>query len=201
MCTSFSGYCAMEDSFLCERLLDVLGILRVLPLPPNCNYVVSLFATFTGPSVTIFSVDYFFMRKGNVHIPSLYKGSSSSPYWYYGGFNIRAFVAWAIGVAIVINGFAGALEKDYDIGSKQLYSLDMLLSFATAGTLYYIFNLIWPVEIYPAERFDAPKSMEYMKATDCYFEDDDVIIGTDHSNGNNGITQMEREENVLNFLA
>jgi NCS1 family nucleobase:cation symporter-1 len=146
---------------------------------------IMMWVSFTSsfyPSLTNFSVDYFLIQKGNVHIASPYKGNASSPYWYHGGFNIRAFLAWAIGVAIVINGLAGSFQQDYNIGSKHLYSLGMLLSFATAGTLYYIFNLIWPVEIYPAEHFDAPKSIEYMKATDVYFEDDDVIVGTDLSN-------------------
>lgn len=76
----------------------------------------------------------------------------------------------------------------------------MLLSFATAGTLYYIFNLIWPVKIYPEEHLDAPTTREYMKATDGYFEDDEVIMGTDLAMGQDGITQMEREENVLKAL-
>lgn len=146
------------------------------------------------------SVDYFIIRKGNVHVPSLYKGDSGSPYWYYGGFNIRTFVAWAIGVAVVINGLAGSFQKSYNVGSKHLYSLGMLLSFAVAGTLYYLFNKIYPVKIYPAEHCDTPKTREYMKTTDGYFLDDDVIVGADVSDEHEIITQVEGGETVLKAL-
>lgn len=50
------------------------------------------------------------------------------------------------------------------------------MSFAIAGPLYYIFNRIWPVDIYPIEHMDAPKTREFMRATDGFFEDD-VING------------------------
>jgi NCS1 family nucleobase:cation symporter-1 len=123
-------------------------------------------------------VDYFIVRQGNIHIPSLYNGHPTSPYWYQGGFNIRAFVAWFIGVAVVIHGLAGSFNTNYNINSKHMYSLGMLLSFATGGTIYYILALIWPICIYPTDHVDAPKTREYMAQTDGYF-DDDIITGRD----------------------
>ncbi|CAK7224026.1 hypothetical protein SBRCBS47491_005409 [Sporothrix bragantina] len=153
------------------------------------------YVCFLSPLVGIMVIDYFVIRKGNAHVPSLYNGSPSSPYWYTGGFNIRAFVAWAIGVAVVINGLAGSFHKNYNVGSKHLYSLGLLLSFAVASLLYYIFNFIWPVAIYPAQHANAPKTFEIMGATDGYFPEDEVIIGMEP--GSDGITQMEREEGVL----
>lgn len=52
------------------------------------------------------------------------------------------------------------------------------MSFAIAGPLYYIFNRIWPVDIYPAEHMGAPKMREYMGTTDGFF-DDEVIVGVE----------------------
>ncbi|OAA59715.1 Permease, cytosine/purines, uracil, thiamine, allantoin [Niveomyces insectorum RCEF 264] len=152
------------------------------------------YVCFLSPLVAVMITDYFLIRKGNAHVPSLYNGAPSSPYWYTGGFNIRAFVAWAIGVAVVINGLAGSFHSDFNAGSKHLYSLGLLLSFAVASTLYYAFNWFWPVPIYPADHTDGPKTFEAMKPTDGFFGDDEVIIGTELSDG---ITAMEREENVL----
>lgn len=120
-------------------------------------------------------MDYFVVRKGNVHIPSLYNGHPSSPYWYEGGFNIRAFVSWACGVAIVIHGLAGSFIPNYNVNSKHLYSLGMLLSFATGAMIYYVLNLIWPVRIYPLDHMDVPQTREYMAATDGFFEDDTIV--------------------------
>ncbi|RFU27486.1 hypothetical protein B7463_g8855, partial [Scytalidium lignicola] len=190
----------IRGQVLCALLSLATVPWKIVASAANFLTFLGSYVCFLSPLIAIMIVDYFIIRKGNIHIPSLYKGSSSSPYWYYGGFNIRAFVAWVIGVAVVINGLAGAFQKDYNIGSKHLYSLGMLLSFSVAGTLYYAFNLIWPVKIYPAEHFDAPRTRECMKATDGYFPDDDVIVGTDLSNGHDSITQMEREENVLKAL-
>jgi NCS1 family nucleobase:cation symporter-1 len=140
-------------------------------------------------------VDYFIVRKGNVHIPSLYNGHPSSPYWYQGGFNIRAFVAWVVGLAIVIHGLAGSFNPNYNVTSKHMYSLGMLLSFATGATVYYVLNIIWPVRIYPIDHIDAPKTREYMAKMDGLFEDDAVIytnvVALD------GIIEEGSEKNVL----
>lgn len=67
-----------------------------------------------------------------------------------------------------------------------------MLSFTVAGVLYYAFNKIWPVSIYPAHHADADAAtFEIMKATDGYFDDDEVIItGID-------VTPMQQEEGVL----
>ncbi|CAK7217000.1 hypothetical protein SCUCBS95973_003003 [Sporothrix curviconia] len=155
----------------------------------------SSYVCFLSPLVGIMIIDYFVIRKGNIHVPSLYNGSPTSPYWYTGGFNLRAFVAWAIAVAVVINGLAGSFQKNYNASSKHLYSLALLLSFAVASLLYYLFNRIWPTPIYPMPHADESKTFEAMRATDGYFHEDEVIIGRDP--GSDGITQMEREEGVL----
>jgi NCS1 family nucleobase:cation symporter-1 len=143
-------------------------------------------------------VDYFIVRKGNVHVPSLYNGHPTSPYWYQGGFNIRTFVAWAFGLAIVIHGLAGSFNPNYNVNSKHMYSLGMLLSFATGATIYYVLNLIWPVRIYPIDHMDAPKTREYMAKMDGFFEDD-AIVGTNVT-VHNEMTKDGSEKNVSKIL-
>jgi NCS1 family nucleobase:cation symporter-1 len=65
---------------------------------------------FVTPIVAVMIVDYWFARRGNIHVPSLYKPETGSPYYYTKGFNIRAFVAWACGVVLVISGISGAIK-------------------------------------------------------------------------------------------
>jgi len=60
--------------------------------------------------VAVMIVDYWFARRGNIHVPSLYTPGHGSPYYYAKGFNIRAFVAWACGVVLVISGISGAIN-------------------------------------------------------------------------------------------
>lgn len=111
-----------------------------------------------------------------MHVPSLYRGAKESPYWYYGGFNLRAFAAWLIAVVSVIHGLAGSFHTNYNKGSTHIYSIGMLLTLAIAGSLYYLFNLIWPVDVYPPGRSDEPRTRECLATTDGFFADE-VIVG------------------------
>jgi hypothetical protein len=61
----------------------------------------------------------------------------------------------------------------------------MLMSFAIAGPLYYIFNLIWPVEIYPDGYRGVGKEREFMGRTDGFFEDE-VIVGVEDGDSTEG---------------
>jgi NCS1 family nucleobase:cation symporter-1 len=136
------------------------------------------------------------VRKGNVHVPSLYNGHKSSPYWYTGGFNLRTFAAWLIAVVSVIHGLAGNFNIHYNKASTNIYSIGMLMSFSIAGPLYYIFNLIWTVEIYPTEHADAPKTREYMGRTDGFFEDE-VIVGLEARSSTEGQVVMDKDSKMV----
>lgn len=109
-------------------------------------------------------------------MPSLYDGNPGSPYWYTGGFNLRAFSAWLIAVVSVIHGIAGSFNTNYNKGSTNIYSIGMLMSLFIAGPLYYLFNRIWPVDIYPGGHEGVPKTREYMGKTDGLFGEE-VILG------------------------
>jgi NCS1 family nucleobase:cation symporter-1 len=121
----------------------------------------------------------------------LYNGHESSPYWYTGGFNLRTFGAWLIAVISVIHGLAGNFDTTYNQGSTHIYSIGMLMSFAIAGPLYYIFNRIWPVNIYPIDHIGAPKAREYMGGTDGFFEDE-VIVGLEDGNSTDEHTVVDK---------
>jgi NCS1 family nucleobase:cation symporter-1 len=93
------------------------SILAILIVPWKLVYSGASFLAFLGsyvvfitPIAAMMIVDYWFIRKGNVHVPSLYKSASVSPYYYYNGFNLRAYGAWAIAVGITISGIAGVLS-------------------------------------------------------------------------------------------
>lgn len=166
------------------------AVLSLAVLPWKIQASAQTFLTFLGsyvsfiaPLIAIMIVDYFLARKGNLHIPSLYNGTNSSPYWYFHGFNLRAFAAWACGVAMVIHGLAGSYDPSVSDASKHMYTLGFLLSSTTAGVIYYALCWFWPVQIYPAEKSTSPTSFEYMGANDGYF-DDDTIIGLETVDGN-----------------
>jgi NCS1 family nucleobase:cation symporter-1 len=94
---------------------------------------------------------------------------------------LRTFGAWLIALVSVIHGLAGSFDTTYNQGSTRIYSIGMLMSFAIAGPLYYIFNRIWPVNMYPTEYMGAPKTREYLGETDGFFEDE-IIVGLEGGN-------------------
>ncbi|EED19108.1 allantoin permease, putative [Talaromyces stipitatus ATCC 10500] len=133
---------------------------------------------FICPIVACMVVDYWVIRKGNLHIPSLYKTQPGSIYYYTYGFNLRAFIAWIVAIALVIPGVAGVLSPG-SIGNAaiKIYNMGFLLSTTFAGLVYYVACRICPVEIYPAEFHPETRdrSWEAMGYTEGFCPEDEVI--------------------------
>jgi NCS1 family nucleobase:cation symporter-1 len=126
--------------------------------------------------MTFVSVDYWISRRGNIHVPSLYNPQPGSPYFYTHGFNPRAFVAWAAGVALVIPGVSGALKPgSIGIAAVHIYDMGFLLSTIFSALVYYVCCKIWPVQVYPQKVGPQDDSWEAMKYTEGFFPQDEVV--------------------------
>lgn len=148
---------------------------------------------FITPVVAIMLVDYFVARKGNVHIPSVYRAEKGCPYYYMYGVNFRAYVAWMVGVGLVISGIRGAIEPgSISAVVVNIYNCGFVLSFTAAGVTYYVLCRIWPVQILPRgvatrraryegeeEEEEEEKSLrrEYMVHTEGFLVDDVPLPG------------------------
>jgi NCS1 family nucleobase:cation symporter-1 len=129
------------------------------------------------------------VRKGNIHVPSLYVYSPESPYTYYKGWNLRMLAAWIAGVAFVIHGIAGSLDPDsVNQASKNMYKLGFILSFSMGGLVYYILCLIWPVQLLPQE-WGRPLVFEELAANEGFFDHENVGTMT-------GVLEEEDADNV-----
>ncbi|KAH8807554.1 allantoin [Xylogone sp. PMI_703] len=96
------------------------------------------YAIFMGPVVAVMICEYFIISRGNIFIPSLYH------YWYHRGWNVEAYVAYVVAVAIVFPGFIGSLGAKVSIQALDLGRLGWCLSFIVAFFIYWFLNLIWP---------------------------------------------------------
>jgi nucleobase:cation symporter-1, NCS1 family len=122
------------------------------------------------------SVDYWIVRRGNIHMPSVFIGDKASVYWYWRGINLRAYGAWVIGVALVVHGVAGALNPgSVNVASTRIYNMGFILSTLAGGVSYYGICKFWPVKIYPEAHAYEPTTWEHMAPTEGYFEDDNLI--------------------------
>ncbi|KAL4954441.1 permease for cytosine/purines, uracil, thiamine, allantoin-domain-containing protein [Aspergillus filifer] len=156
-------------------------------VPWKLTYSATSFITFLGsylcficPIVAIMIVDYYLIRRGNLHVPSIYTPAPGTPYFYTSGFNIRAFIAWAASIALVIPGVSGALNPgSIGTGAVRIYNLGFLVSTSVAGVLYYVLCWGWPVRMFPRdyEGREGGMGFEGMKAVEGFFGDESFVPG------------------------
>ncbi|KAJ7096695.1 permease for cytosine/purines, uracil, thiamine, allantoin-domain-containing protein [Mycena belliarum] len=117
--------------------------------------------------------DYYIVRRGNIHVPSLFDANPGSLYWFVGGFNWRAIAAWCAGTGLTISGIANG----YNIGAVgaaavNLYSLGWILSVSTSAVIYLALSFIFPVPTTPASRPNTTKPFEYLANREGFYDED-----------------------------
>ncbi|ORY25559.1 NCS1 nucleoside transporter family [Naematelia encephala] len=106
------------------------------------------FTVFLGPATGLMITDYFWHRRSNIRLSHLYIAGPESDYWYFHGFNLRAFAAWVLGTWITLPGFIAAVSTKkitVALGWTYMYDVAWPLGFAVSSLSYMLFNTIWPV--------------------------------------------------------
>ncbi|KAH8895262.1 hypothetical protein GQ53DRAFT_714883 [Thozetella sp. PMI_491] len=172
---------------------QVLCLLLTFPIVPwqiiksaqSLLTFLSGYSILMGPFAAICITDYFFIRNGNYYVPDLYTGTTSSRYWYYRGWNLRAIAAWIIGVALPFPGLIATFGTvSVDTGAKRMWYLGYILSIVLSGVAYYVFFWIWP-----DENIDSSLTFEQLAS-----EYDAVLEGqeADEIQGREKIDQVEK---------
>ncbi|KAI1846696.1 hypothetical protein JX265_009001 [Neoarthrinium moseri] len=128
-------------------IFSILGILanpwRFLTQANTFITVLSSFGVFMSPAAAILVVDFWVVRRTKWNIPELY--SPAGIYWFWGGLNWRAFIAYILGMVWALPGFimavGGPAVAD---GWYQLYQISFFFGYVVSGGLFYIFNLVSP---------------------------------------------------------
>jgi NCS1 family nucleobase:cation symporter-1 len=126
-------------------ITGVIGIL-ILPWKLIENASVYIFTWLVGYSSLLGAVggvliaDYFLIRRTRLDLPGLYR--KQGPYWYAHGFNPRALVALAAGIAPCVPGFLGkanviAISQEW----IEIYGYAWFVSFAVSFAVYAL--LMW----------------------------------------------------------
>lgn len=179
----------VRGQILCALLAPLLVPWKIIASATSFLTFLGSYTVFLMPICACMVADYWLIRKGNFHVPSLYVCSPESPYTYYKGWNLRMLVAWASGVAFTVHGVAGSLNPDsVAAASKNMYKLGFLLSFCMGGLIYYVLCWIWPVQILPlgSERI---LTFEEMAANEGFFEHESIGTIT-------GVLDGEEVDNV-----
>jgi NCS1 family nucleobase:cation symporter-1 len=79
--------------------------------------------------------DYFFIRRTRLDLPGLYQ--KDGPYWYTGGFNLKAMIALVLGIAPCVPGFLGTLGyAEVARWWIELYHYAWFISFGISAVAY-----------------------------------------------------------------
>lgn len=103
------------------------------------------YSIFQFPITAIMIVDYFAIRHGNLTVLDLYNSESEGTYFYYHGFNLRAFTAFVIGFLLPLPGFIGSFGSSFSVIADRLYWLGWILSLSMGSLSYYLACRVWPV--------------------------------------------------------
>lgn len=90
--------------------------------------------------------DYYLVRRGLIHVPSLYTSDTQGSYRYLGGFNLRAFAAYLAGIAMGVTGFAGVLGANVSTAAEHIYTLAYPIGFLVSGLVYLALCTFFPVK-------------------------------------------------------
>ncbi|MCL2111548.1 MAG: cytosine permease [Clostridiales bacterium] len=104
------------------------------------------YGAFLAPLASIFILDYYFIKKKNIDIISLYQANSR--YWYKSGFNTHAIIAWVAGAILpTILGLIPAISAT--VGEPALVSqIGGLAVFAWINANAYLFSFFVAFLVY-----------------------------------------------------
>jgi NCS1 family nucleobase:cation symporter-1 len=165
---------------LCAVLAPLLVPWKIIANAASFLTFLGSYTVFLMPICASMIVDYWLVRKGNFHVPSLYVTNTEAPYTYYKGWNLRMLPAWVSGVAFTVHGVAGSLSPgSVNAASTNMYRLGFLLSFLMGGLVYYVLSLIWPPKILPGDMDKSGKpGFEMLAANEGFFEHESVATIT-----------------------
>lgn len=165
---------------LCAALAPLLVPWKIIANASSFLTFLGSYTVFLMPICASMVVDYWLVRKGNFHVPSLYVTDPDAPYTYYIGWNPRMLAAWVCGVAFTVHGVAGSLNPgSVSAASTNMYKLGFLLSFLMGGLVYYVLSLIWPPKILPGDLDKSGKpAFEQLAGNEGFFEHESVATIT-----------------------
>lgn len=118
---------------------------------------------FMAPLCAVIIVDYFLVRRGNIHVPSLYNGSKHGLYWFTGGINFLGVFAWIGGTVMGLPGLVGQYQPQLvSQAAKYMYMLGWVLTFISAAVIYGVSVTLLKPKVFPTGHEDTPFTREWL---------------------------------------
>ncbi|KZO89551.1 hypothetical protein CALVIDRAFT_603570 [Calocera viscosa TUFC12733] len=113
-----------------------------------------------GPISGVMITNFYLVHKKKLDIRELYNGSPQGLYYYYHGWNWRAWLALGCGFLPVFPGFINSIQPTIVIseGAMHIYAFSWAYSITATMLVYYVLSVYAPdkrsfveVAVYPAE--------------------------------------------------
>ncbi|KAF7323953.1 hypothetical protein MKEN_00616800 [Mycena kentingensis (nom. inval.)] len=138
------------------------------------------FVTFLGSYTVLMGAilgplwaDYYILRRGNIHVPSLFDPHPGSTYRFLGGFNWRAIAGWCVGTGLTISGIAaGYSPGSVNAAAVHLYSLGWILSVSASACTFLALSYALPVPLAPPPHETAKLPFEFLADKEGFFDED-----------------------------
>ncbi|GAB7359104.1 hypothetical protein MBLNU230_g5175t1 [Neophaeotheca triangularis] len=136
-----------------QVLCAILGVALVpWELLANAEEFLSFLGSyniFMAPLCAIIITHYALSLRGNLHVPSLYDGSKTGLYRFWGGVNWVGALSWLCGVSMGLPGLVGEFQN-VSQDAQYMYTMGWILTFLTAATVYAVANIFWHPKVFPS---------------------------------------------------
>jgi len=87
------------------------------------------YSLFLSPIAACLISDYYFVKRGYLRVNDLYSGKNTGPYFFFWGFNWRAYTAYVAGILVNVVGFATRMK---------VYNLNFFAGFFVSSIVYWL---------------------------------------------------------------
>ena len=167
----------VRGQFICATLSWAICPWLILTSGAKFVSFLGSYTFFMASVLGVMVADYYVLRRGNLHVPSMFTITPGSLYMNSPkGYNVKALVSWVAGSVICIPGLAAVFGTGDPTGvAAKLYNTGFILSFAVGFTCHTVLGLIWRERVFPAEHEDTPLKFEYLAETDGYYPGEAAI--------------------------
>lgn len=131
---------------------------------------------FISPICGIVIIDYFFIKRGNIHTPSLFTPARGTLYYYAKGWNLKALGCWVAAALFGIPGLVGAYHPSAVAkAATHMYQMGWVLCFTVAAAFYFGINVLLPAQVVPDGCESDAKQFESFADTEGYLEGDALV--------------------------
>ncbi|TDZ38997.1 Uridine permease [Colletotrichum trifolii] len=107
----------------------------------------SSYQIFLSAITGVLLVNYYLVGRGRISIPDAFTSANTGAYYYTHGWNVRAYVAYVVGIVPNFYGFLNNMGVSAPVGVTRFYYFAYWVGLFLSGLTYWASCRIWPPPI------------------------------------------------------